>query len=208
MQGHIGFGLQDLQNLIDYLINNLSIETGIDTGTTTGAGAATLTDVNKNWAVNALVGSLVKITEGAGAGQLRVITSNTATQITVASNWATIPAAGHEYSIISMGSGGTPSGVYESSYEQDFSVGAALSVDLDTGENGGRSCVNIYLTSSVDATWFVSVSSDNVLWHIVDELEVEAGVAFYAPYSDNAWRYIRVATAAVGNHTAEIVASR
>ena len=61
------------------------------TGTATAGGAATLTNSGKNWTVNQWSNYQIRITGGTGAGQVRTISSNTATVITVSSNWATQP---------------------------------------------------------------------------------------------------------------------
>jgi hypothetical protein len=58
------------------------------TGTATGGGAlTTLTDSTRSWAVNEWAGFEVRITSGLGAGQVRTITSNTATVLTVTPGW-------------------------------------------------------------------------------------------------------------------------
>lgn len=67
-------------------------------GTATAGAATTLTDVGKAWTVNALANLQVRITGGTGAGQVRVITSNTATALTVAA-WGTNPDVTSTYAI-------------------------------------------------------------------------------------------------------------
>lgn len=54
-------------------------------GTATGGSATTLTDSTKVWVVNAYTGFSVTITAGTGVGEVALITSNTATALTVAS---------------------------------------------------------------------------------------------------------------------------
>lgn len=206
--GYIGFGLADLRNLIDYLISNMSFESGIDSGTATGGGASTMTDTAKNWEVNSLAGAVVKITAGTGIGQFRTIVSNTANQITVTAPWGVVPIAGSEYLIVSLGGGGVPTGVYGSVYETDFVVGGALQVDLDTTENGPRNVIVIDLLSSIDCSWYISTSVDGITYSPVDEVEVLAGVGEHCPYDSNAHRYIRAEVFAAGNHTCTIAASR
>lgn len=70
-------------------------------GVATAGGANTLTDATAgiNFDVNAFEGCLLKILAGPGAGQSRVIESNTATVITVSNAWAVNPAAGSIYTI-------------------------------------------------------------------------------------------------------------
>jgi hypothetical protein len=69
------------------------------TGTATAGGANTLTNSAKTWGVNQWANSQLRITAGTGAGQIRPIASNTATAITVASNWTVNPDATSQYSI-------------------------------------------------------------------------------------------------------------
>lgn len=73
--------------------------TPTDSGTAESGGANTLTDTDKSWGVNAHAGRYVTITAGTGAGQTRKISSNTATQLTVAANWTTNPDATSQYQI-------------------------------------------------------------------------------------------------------------
>lgn len=56
-----------------------------DTGTATAGTATTLTDGTKVWTVNQFTGYSVVIVSGLGKGEVALITSNTATQLTVAS---------------------------------------------------------------------------------------------------------------------------
>jgi hypothetical protein len=56
-----------------------------DTGTATAGTATTLTDSTKVWTVNQFTGYSVVIVSGLGKGEVALITSNTATQLTVAS---------------------------------------------------------------------------------------------------------------------------
>lgn len=70
------------------------------TSTSTGGnGAATLNDTAQAWTVDLYVGVRVNILRGTGAGQERIITSNTATELTVNSNWAVIPDETSVYAI-------------------------------------------------------------------------------------------------------------
>ncbi|MFN8995971.1 MAG: hypothetical protein ACK5X3_20220, partial [Pseudomonadota bacterium] len=69
------------------------------TGTATAGGANTLTNTARNWTTNQWTNSQIRIVSGAGAGQIRTIASNTATQLTVSANWATNPDATSVYSI-------------------------------------------------------------------------------------------------------------
>lgn len=67
-------------------------------GTATSATGTTLSNSAKNWEVNGWTNYQVRITGGVGIGQVRVIASNTATQLTVAT-WTTTPDATSTYAI-------------------------------------------------------------------------------------------------------------
>ena len=69
------------------------------TGTATAGGASTLTNSAKTWATNQWTNSQIRISAGTGLGQIRTISSNTATVITVSSAWTTTPDATSVYSI-------------------------------------------------------------------------------------------------------------
>ena len=75
------------------------------TGAATAATTTTLTDTNNGWAVNqfaptaAGISYQVRIISGTGAGQIGVIASNTATQLTVSPAFTTAPAANSVYVI-------------------------------------------------------------------------------------------------------------
>lgn len=69
------------------------------TGTATAGGASTLTNSSKGWATNQWANYQIRITGGTGAGQIRTISSNTGTVITVSSAWTTQPDATSTYSI-------------------------------------------------------------------------------------------------------------
>ena len=69
------------------------------TGTATSGATATLTNSAKNWGINQWANYQIRITAGTGEGQIRTISSNTGTVITVSSNWTTNPDATSQYSI-------------------------------------------------------------------------------------------------------------
>jgi len=71
----------------------------LDQGTATSGAATTLTDTGKAWTVDAYANKVVEITGGTGAGQTKIILSNTATVLTVDSAWATNPDATSTYEI-------------------------------------------------------------------------------------------------------------
>jgi hypothetical protein len=68
------------------------------TGTATGGTATTLVNSGKAWATGQWVNFQIRITAGTGAGQIRSITANDATSVTVAT-WTTTPDATSQYSI-------------------------------------------------------------------------------------------------------------
>lgn len=69
------------------------------TGTATSGGVNTITNTAKAWTTNQWTNYQVRIVSGTGAGQIRTISSNTGTQITVSANWTTNPDATSAYSI-------------------------------------------------------------------------------------------------------------
>jgi hypothetical protein len=74
--------------------------TGIATSGTAGSGSTfgTVTQTGKVFTTNALRGYLIETLAGTGSGQVRGISSNTATVITVVGTW-TAPGAGTTYAI-------------------------------------------------------------------------------------------------------------
>lgn len=82
--------LEDLPALI-------SGQTGQSSGRN---GTNTLNDTTQAWAVNQFVGQLVRITGGAGAGQVLRIVSNSATQLVLDSRWRARPNSRSTYVIL------------------------------------------------------------------------------------------------------------
>jgi hypothetical protein len=68
------------------------------TGTATSGTATTLVNSGKAWTTGQWVNFQIRITAGTGAGQIRTITANDATSVTVAT-WTTTPDATSQYSI-------------------------------------------------------------------------------------------------------------
>lgn len=91
--------------LIDGSLSNFAPATGTATGTATGGtagtlpGFGTLTDSGQTWTVNNLRGKFIVITGGTGSGQVRAISSNTATAITIVGIWTAPVAASSTYAI-------------------------------------------------------------------------------------------------------------
>ena len=92
------FGNQD--DVIDYC-GEQKTQTIEYTGTATGVGDDTITDSSQAFTVNALIGKYVKLTSGDGTGQVRIVKSNTATEITLMSDWSAgyVPAVGSEFQV-------------------------------------------------------------------------------------------------------------
>jgi hypothetical protein len=74
--------------------------TPLSKGTASAGGASTLSDATMTWGVNAWRGYSLYITGGTGAGQVRFIGSNTATQLTVSTAWTAQPDATSTYAIV------------------------------------------------------------------------------------------------------------
>lgn len=69
------------------------------TGTTTSATSTTLSNSAKTWTTNQWSNYVVRITSGTGIGQVRYISSNTGTQLTISSAWTTTPDSTSGYAI-------------------------------------------------------------------------------------------------------------
>lgn len=75
----------------------------VATGTSSGSNNAfALKDTTKSWTTNQFVNGAVQITGGAGAGQIRRIGTNSATQLNVTEPWARIPDATSQYSVFEL----------------------------------------------------------------------------------------------------------
>ena len=73
------------------------------TGTSSGSNTAILfNDTTQSWTVNQFTNGAVQITGGTGSGQIRRISTNTATQLELRYPWATIPDATSQYSIFNI----------------------------------------------------------------------------------------------------------
>jgi len=82
--------------------NAVRVDAGhsFDSGTSTSVGGnQTLVDTGKAWTVDALRGRIMYIHTGTGAGQNRVVKSNTATALTLFHVWDTIPDDTSQYVI-------------------------------------------------------------------------------------------------------------
>lgn len=70
-------------------------------GTATSGTATSMYDTSKTWTADEHIGKSLYIYSGTGAGQIRNISDNTATQLIVDAVWTVNPAAGAGYAIIS-----------------------------------------------------------------------------------------------------------
>ena len=86
------------------------------------------------------------------------------------------------------------------------STAAPLSVILDTGALG-RPIVNIYVWSNAAASFSVNVSNDTINFLTRTSVYVNNSGSFI-DFSDNAFRFIKVATSAANNNSITITATR
>ena len=123
--GTQGIGSTSQQVIFDApLCQALYAPVAAELGTATAIGASSLTDTAQTWVVNKYRGALVSITSGTGQGQVRFISSNTATVLTLNTPWdtTTTPIATDGYQI---GGGGFIAGaamagvVFRSPYFED-----------------------------------------------------------------------------------------
>jgi hypothetical protein len=75
-------------------------------GTSTGGDTSnTLNDTHQSWTKNQFVGDTVAITGGTGNGEIRTISGNSATQLTVSASWTTVPNETSTYQILTASKG-------------------------------------------------------------------------------------------------------
>ena len=123
------------------------------TGTATSGGASTISNSAKSWATNQWSNHQIRITGGTGAGQIRTISSNTGTQITVGSAWTTTPDSTSDYSIepnddhiYLTGNGAT------AFYRWSISSGAWTTLTVRGGV-AGNGCSLHHANDITDAAW-------------------------------------------------------
>lgn len=87
------------------LIGTPSQDCITDYATASSGAATTLTDVSRAWVVNQWANTLVKIISGTGAGQYRIVVSNTATILTVNAAWTVNPDVTSVYEVGSFSAG-------------------------------------------------------------------------------------------------------
>lgn len=116
------------------------------------AGAFTISNSGKSWTVNQWANAYqIRIVSGAGAGQVRTIASNTATQITVATAWSVTVDNTSVYAIEGCddyiyytGSGGT------ALYRYSISGGTWTSMATRTAPGAGVSAHWVYGVSAAE----------------------------------------------------------
>lgn len=113
-----------------------------DNGTATSGATTSITQTGKTWGVNQWKDWLVRITSGTGSGQVKRISSNTATALTTSGAapagglWATTPASGSVYTIYK----GTPT-------ETGKATSGSTTTIVDSGANWATNCWAGYVAS-------------------------------------------------------------
>ena len=74
-------------------------EGGLIYSVATSAASTTLTDTTQTFTVDVYAGVYIEILSGTGSGQRRLISSNTATQVTITEAWTTTPDTTSYYTI-------------------------------------------------------------------------------------------------------------
>lgn len=74
-----------------------------DSGTATGSTNSTIVDSGKSWTDDDFIGDYVWVYGGTGSGQVRKISDNNATALTVSTDWTTNPSTDSTYRIIHTG---------------------------------------------------------------------------------------------------------
>lgn len=86
---------------VSLAIRNLENSTG-PTSTSTGITSTTLSDASQNWVPDQWMGNTVKILTGNGAGQSRLVTSNSGNSLAVSPPWSPNPNSGAGYTIFAQ----------------------------------------------------------------------------------------------------------
>lgn len=102
-----GYGLIPLQGVAEItdtgtysaLPYNAGVVTGAMTATAGECGVYTIGRSDATWAANQWAGRIVRITSGTGAGQIRAISSNNGTTLTVSTAWTTTPTSSSVFQI-------------------------------------------------------------------------------------------------------------
>ena len=97
--------------------------------------------------------------------------------------------------------------IYEPKVARQETTAKAVDLTLDTGALGGRTYLEIWISSSGPATFTVLASMDGYNWREIDTITLDAAGDTHKGYF-NAARYIRVTGGEGLNNTVEIWASR
>jgi hypothetical protein len=147
-------------------LTGLRKSTDFGTATSVAAiGAFTLADTSKSWDTNVWAKYIVRITAGAGIGQVRTIASNTATVLTVTTAWAVALAITSKYEIFegSLQALTTP---ITNTFTQLTAPGSTTGF-ATTGRNNH----SVFLTvAAINTTVVVRIegSADNSAWANLD----------------------------------------
>lgn len=131
------------------------------TGTATSGEATTLTNSAKAWATNQWKNFQIRITAGLGIGQIRTISANDGTQITVSSAWATNPDNTSVYKIEANDDllyfiGNNSVTVYR--YSISANSWATLSPTVARSGSPGSGTGSLWAGKTGDSTWAVENS--------------------------------------------------
>jgi hypothetical protein len=117
-------------------------------GTATGGSATTITQTGAAWTVNAFAGTYVRLTGGAGVGQVRKIASNTADTLTLAAPvLSPVAAAGTVFTI----EGAFTPAITLPTRESVAFPGTKLYLDAEGGTIGTTQVLGRFISFSV--TW-------------------------------------------------------
>lgn len=123
------------------------------------AGATTLTVTGPAWTSNQWKNSQIRITSGVGAGQVRTISTNTGTQLTVSASWTTNPDVtsvwqieGNDDYLYYIG-GQAALTVVRYSISGGAWTALATTGGTARGGNPGAGLSGCWITGCTDATW-------------------------------------------------------
>jgi len=124
-------------------------------GLATGGTGTTLQNSGKSWTASQWINAQVVITAGTGAGQIRTITANDATSITVAT-WGTNPDSTSEYVITGNDDhiywlGNNASTLYR--YNITANTWTTLSPSVARGGNAGSGFTVAWVNNATDSVW-------------------------------------------------------
>lgn len=146
---------------------NIDDNTEYDSGTFTSASSTLANDTSKAWVVDSLRYRIVYIHTGTGAGQRKVVVSNTASQMTFFDAWDTVPDNTSQYSILAN---------MEDVYQADVAAGWGLVTKNGEG--------NYFVNCNLEF-WLCGFGS------IMDTVEFGEGFIYTQRPSSSTSRYIQ-----------------